>query len=1474
MKRRILTIRILILIVALCIIKLIYPTSAIKADVIEDSVSYKEIYNSRGDIASTIKMSKGVIKVETKAHGATTNIKWKLVGFTITRVPVALDTYDYEAEEGTYHLNGFKNVSTVYDRGYGTVWFKDGNRSKPTIDPNTGLTTTTTTIYAKQVEDALKGEKFSNIVQNTPIFLHGIFCVYTLDEKGKEILHTGETEIRNWKEILLAEWWDREDRQLEDFRSYFNMQIDFQPAAQDSTLYYYTEGKQSLGEDKKLDAKKPGENVQWSDEDAIKNDGSGKVYELFKYEVKRKGQDKVEQSETLNENGSNLAAIQSNETKVMIGGMNIYLYYRLKKDPTIVINAVDKKTNTIIQSKLASGTVTAGLPYINKGIPLTINHSSGVSYNRAGDFKYDYKKSSGTSGSGGGLIADGTNELKFTIPKDILEGSQIVVSVYYDAVIGDIPVTVIAVNKANETDIKTLTSGTVKGGGKFNYTAPENVNSGNKTYALTGDWTWQFTRKTTTSPTKKSGSGTTISFTAPASDKITSAGITVRVYYDNKVPGTNKINLRVIMVSESGALIEEISEETVTRGQAISKTIQTSRSVNKVVYDYLNRWECDYINSTGSRTIPGTGTTASFSIPASTSLGTTVTLKVYYTAKQTVVVPKEAAPISLSIDSPSPYGVINGDKYNGSYFTSEEGISTTESQYVYVKTKDYLLGYRLENRTGKVTFNVPVTMNYTLQYMTSTPVSAGGPKPVTEVVTDTKLIPVERAYSYWEIVNLDYYYVNSANVYNYSLPGGGVSLTANNTYLNIPDLYTWHSSVLEDHVLPPVQVTAGITLSASKPITSTTSDRPIVEYEDLTSYAIKMTGEARVKNDSLVFDGGTVLTDTIAEKITAVPNPSYLRHTDSIIHDKALYTEGEVIDAKKENGQFSSNGNVIYSRHPYSVNASYPSKSFNVDVNHVIIHTPVICEPVISSDNKQWSQVITPQADAVQIVLDPDNTLNDFSVIISNTLQHSSRLGYYARDFSRSYIDPANISYIARKDGIVRNEMKLPFDVYLDTAMDSRNSNDRYIKAGTWFVLGRDTFRFYVPMWVQEGIYTADFRTVAVNGTDKLSKTETTRNTSRSNYIATSTKRFQISGRIYGLTLYDVSDYPKWENVFRIKNTMLFKYFEGSTDGTKRTNYNDGYAYYYTVGTRNQYGVETGRYSKYTIPMVNSSHPKYKNLGVLKTGYAIRFMLDTTGEMYSNACQVKITPTFYYVDAEGKNRRQVDLYYDEEINDKYCRLVEVGEGLDLVNIQSSTTGNIYNRIPEAEIKNTAAVNKTTYSKIANQTSTMYSYSQIRLMNAFRTFIGKDYASLVTGLNSFVDVQTATGQTELNLSKYMQRWYGTYKLPVNVHAVASGYDVGDYMKKHGIDYKEDFWLTGGYIIVNFNIVTVDKNGKESLSYINGNNYLNNGNCSMWVKEGAPVQKTDSKGNVFNLRAGDCIVYYTDQKYTDDYEGKLY
>ena len=121
----------------------------------------------------------------------------------------------------------------------------------------------------------------------------------------------------------------------------------------------------------------------------------------------------------------------------------------------------------------------------------------------------------------------------------------------------------------------------------------------------------------------------------------------------------------------------------------------------------------------------------------------------------------------------------------------------------------------------------------------------------------------------------------------------------------------------------------------------------------------------------------------------------------------------------------------------------------------------------------------------------------------------------------------------------------------------------------------------------------------------------------------------EVSGRIYGLSIYDISDYPMWETVFRKPSSSILKKNSTSyTDGTGKVNYNKNYYYTYTVGTNDQYGNDTGRNVKFTFPLVNGSHPYYRNQGILKTGYLVRFSLDTIGNMYSDGTSVVIKPTF------------------------------------------------------------------------------------------------------------------------------------------------------------------------------------------------------------------------------------------------------
>ena len=153
--------------------------------------------------------------------------------------------------------------------------------------------------------------------------------------------------------------------------------------------------------------------------------------------------------------------------------------------------------------------------------------------------------------------------------------------------------------------------------------------------------------------------------------------------------------------------------------------------------------------------------------------------------------------------------------------------------------------------------------------------------------------------------------------------------------------------------------------------------------------------------------------------------------------------------------------------------------------------------------------------------------------------------------------------------------MKFPFDVYIKRV----NEAETFVEKNTWIVLGQNTVTFYLPMWVTEGTYSVACRTISVNAdTTKLDDiSESFVNSQLFNYLATNTFSVEVSGRIYGLTIYDLTDYPLWEEVFRVNNSLDLKINNQDRypDGTTKTTYSEGYSYNYTVGTKDQYGKDT-----------------------------------------------------------------------------------------------------------------------------------------------------------------------------------------------------------------------------------------------------------------------------------------------------------
>lgn len=832
---------------------------------------------------------------------------------------------------------------------------------------------------------------------------------------------------------------------------------------------------------------------------------------------------------------------------------------------------------------------------------------------------------------------------------------------------------------------------------------------------------------------------------------------------------------------------------------------------------------------------------------------------------------------SKPLDTMLTDGAVRADIRGNERFNVLQGIATTESLYTQVRGTEYNIGYNFIKKVVIVNYPISVTKTFHLSWTDA--------KDKTKIMKDdvdiVQTISVKRACAYWMIANFDYYTIDKATVYNAALPGGVSTMYPDGDYYSPPSLSLHQSNDSSYHIIPPSQAQNGIIL-ATESLSSSNGAKPTVPAQDFTFEANSMCEEIKVRNDYLSFNGAVIMDNNLYVKETPnLVNLGVLDAKADMSGINTLYKPNQIIKATLLNGVYQSTGTLTYRNHASAVSSS--GSKFDTPIfglNSVTIHTPVICDASITtenpatgiSSNDRYVQALKTDSNCLQLVLDPDDNLSDFTVDINNYGRHLGMAGYFTRDFAWCLRDPS-VSYLAEKNNIYRNEVRFPFDVFY------RNPSgvDEFIPKNTWMRFGHSTPTFYLPMWVNEGIYTVDFRTIAVNGVntdDQLSKTQTYANTDRSNYVATDTVKVQVSGRLYGLTIYDVTDYPTWETVFRkAEGSSILKLNEGFTSGVTKDKFNEAYSYDYTVGTADQYGIITERLKKYTLPIVNGSHPKYSNIGIMKTGYAVKFKVNTTGNAYSSGDSVAIKPTFYYVDKDGKNRREVDIYYTENFNGKSNRFVKMGSSLDYTNVKTYRCGNLNLGIPLEQLELMSSIQSAVLGKYLWKTTDLFTYTNIKIKWPLMTYVNTDYLLDLKAGTQYEKIKLA-GIKDADIVKRMQTYYAEYYLPADIKAVEKGFDVNGYAKKYGVNKNDAYWLTGGYIIINFDIVTKDTDGNKNLSYLNSVN-AEEGFCSMWSFEKPEVIKSSyngkkEKSTVFNFLPGDFMVYYTDKNLHEDYE----
>ncbi len=777
--------------------------------------------------------------------------------------------------------------------------------------------------------------------------------------------------------------------------------------------------------------------------------------------------------------------------------------------------------------------------------------------------------------------------------------------------------------------------------------------------------------------------------------------------------------------------------------------------------------------------------------------------------------PSGGAPVQAGVMEPDASALIRADSRGAERFDVLKGIPTSESLYVNAFAKAYLYRNTFTEMSGTKIYPIQVSKTYTLTWTETYPgpPDANGNSttisvPRSEQQTVTKPYNIERKYSYWTITNLEVYGIQKATIANYALPSGLVTLQPNG--YAAPSVSAAHDGSLESHVTDPVYPK---TVTLPGQTVPGGSSRPYVPLEDWKAKAEETIGKIKVKNDTLVFNGNTIMDNRIVEE--KGPSPGAIPAPTTIGQD-VLYGTGYTIDPSKTNKVNQPSTGTLYYALIKGIGGG-ENKSFSISgINTVTVHTPVVNNATVS-DDKAHNQKTVPTAGRAALVLD-----RPFTVTVPTSGQHRDIKGYGNRDYAKYTKD---------------KQVRFPFDIY---------SADKsvFIPKDTWtsIPVNQANMTFNLPVWVDEGNYEVLFRSFAENSPTSGFTTQPNANLDLNNHVATQTVPVEVIGRMYDFRITDIADF-NWETVFRTQ--------KGSATPTGKA---------YWVGTKNIDGAARGYSAPFILPIRPGSHPAQglKNVAV-KTGYAFKYEVMTKGNMFGLGDGIRITPTFYFVDRNGKNRQEVDLYYHSDKK----KFVKIGSADDTER-RTITLDTRLRNVPQPELTQTAkslwslnggtgsqASFVTQYLKDAQKSTYVGGYSALLLPSQLRTFTGP------------LNVPSGVNAARANAS--VQHWFGEYSLPAAPYVVPKGFDLAGYGRTHRLSDDAPIFLTDGFIIVNFNLETVRNKdlSHPHLQYING--LLDN----QWQMEGFSRSFVDPYGVSFQLKDGDVVFYHADLSANDDF-----
>ncbi|OKP84623.1 hypothetical protein A3844_19230 [Paenibacillus helianthi] len=765
---------------------------------------------------------------------------------------------------------------------------------------------------------------------------------------------------------------------------------------------------------------------------------------------------------------------------------------------------------------------------------------------------------------------------------------------------------------------------------------------------------------------------------------------------------------------------------------------------------------------------------------------------------------------------------IRADQRGNEQFDVLQGIPSSESLYGHASTKGYLYQNRFVEMKGTCTYDIKIQKVYTLKWDPTKPAPSGPgtvPAPTSEPKPVVYSYSINRPYSYWTIDTLEVYALSKAVLRNDALSGGAVTLKPNG--YTPPDF----STEITGKYIPP-EAPDLITVSPSDVQGGTTRPEPDNEKEVFQSKAEEAAKKIKVQNDTFDFIGQTIMDGSEATEAGqspgTIPNPQP-------IGDYVLYSPGNIIEPAHLNApNLPSSGEITYIPMDGNINGGTEDKVSPIDgINSITVHTPVVNYSLLPDDNRPFDQRMVPDLTRTVLILD-----RPFTVHFTESGQHLNIPGYGNRDYAK---------YTKNK------RIQFPFGVFQD---------GQYYPENTWIYIpvGTPSMTFTMPTWVNEGDYTINTQSWAINApSDGTDLCEVNLNGDLTNYCASESFNVGVVGRLFNFRIWDIGDF-RFEKVFRTGVGTL----EHST------------AMYYTGGNdENGNPTAISGQPQWQLPIRKGSHPN-EQLTVPHNGYSFLFDFRTMGNLWQPGEGIRIEPSFYFIPKSGGSPTPVDLYYD--ISGSNNKMIGVGSSKDKLSYtRTYRLADDLRNISSGELSTAASYE---YNYILNE--------QEREKTPWLKFY-KQYVKRKTKLATGYDLEvlpyksrTLVGPTDIPNGvdpiaavRSVQHWYGEYNLPISPYILPKGTNIVTLANQYGgaLDGHEKEFIKGGYILVKFGIYTV-KNGDADTRILGYKAPIAN----MWAIEGQMTGDTDERGQTFSFSSGDIILFESDYSVRNDYQGQ--